>query len=181
VQSPRPEGGRTPAAVVPEAVAATQPLLEAMARSLCGNPAEAQDLLQDTMERALRHRVKLDTFPNTRAWLCAVLHRLFVDRCRRRKHEVGGALEDVADRVPAAAPDPVPFWARVTEEQLDRALEKLGQELRAAFDLHREGRSYAEIAHRLAIPMATVGSRLLRARRRLRDVLVAELNSEGAP
>lgn len=180
MQSPRPDGARPPSAV-PEAVAATEPLLAAMARSLCGDPAEAQDLLQDTLERALRHRERLESFPNARAWLCAVLHRLFVDRCRRRKHEVGGALEDVADRVPAAPPEPVPSWAKVTEAQLDRALEQLGQELRAAFELHREGRSYAEISRTLAIPVATVGSRLLRARRRLRDLLGAELSSEGTP
>ncbi len=148
-------------------------VLRAVAGRLSKNPAAADDLVQDTLERALG---SLDTFApgtNERAWLLSILHNLFIDRCRRLARE-GTAVQVETLELPGAIAELEPRWARVTPEQIDVAVRQLEPGFRDAYRLHAAGRSYDEIATALDIPRATVGTRLLRARRKLRSLLFSE-------
>jgi RNA polymerase sigma-70 factor (ECF subfamily) len=152
--------------------------LRAFALRLSGSPEEASDLVQDTLERALR---RFDTFTpstNARAWLFTILHNAFIDRCRRRSAEPRAqSIEDV--QVAAQEPEPVPRWTSITPEQLAAAVAALDDEFRAVYELHaNEGLSYQEIASRLRIPMNTVGTRLARARRKLKVLLEKAMGDE---
>lgn len=154
--------------------------LRAFALRLSGSASDANDLVQDSLERAFRNLGSFTPGTNARAWFFAILHRAFIDRCRRRAVEKPGAcLEDVD----VAAPEPTepPAWTAVTAEQFAHAIEQLPEEFRAAYRLHAEGRSYDEISAALKIPLNTVGTRLSRARSRLRVLLVAALGLEEAP
>jgi RNA polymerase sigma-70 factor (ECF subfamily) len=150
-------------------------VLQAKALHLCGNPTDARDLVQDTFERAL---LKLDRFregTNAQAWLFTLLHHLFIDRCRSRTRErrADVSVEDVQERVAAPVEEDAPAWAAIGTEQLRTALARIPEEFRVVYQLHAiEGRSYIEIAERLGIPKATVGTRLIRARRKLRELLM---------
>jgi RNA polymerase sigma-70 factor (ECF subfamily) len=148
---------------------AHQPALEAFGLKLCGNAQDAHDLVQDTFERALRAQEPPRT--NERAWLFTILHHLFIDRYRRKTR--GPRLTSIDDiDVAAAEPPPPPAWASVTPEQLQAALGQLDEEFAAAYRLHAiEGRSYLEIAQQTGSPIATIGTRILRARRKLRAIL----------
>jgi RNA polymerase sigma-70 factor (ECF subfamily) len=169
VSVPDPEVTRRLDALVRE----HQSALYAFAVKLCGDPSDARDLVQDTFERAVR--ADAQARGNDRAWLFTVLHHLFVDRYRRRRREPRlASLED--HDIASSEPTPVPLWAQVTLEQLQQALDELDPEFREVYRMHAlEGVGYAEIAARLGTPVSTVGTRILRARRKLKAILSAQL------
>jgi RNA polymerase sigma-70 factor (ECF subfamily) len=159
-----------------ELVRAHEPILFAMALKLCGNGADARDLVQDAFERALRGYAQLGPDANERAWVITIMHNLFIDRCRRRKREPRTEPVDETSVAAAEPTPPPPAWTDITSEQLRAALGQLSEEFRVVYQLHAiDGRSYKEIAVQLDLPLATVGTRLIRARRKLRDVLESML------
>jgi RNA polymerase sigma-70 factor (ECF subfamily) len=148
-----------------------RPFLEGLARKLCKGRFDPDDLVQDAMERALRHFDALPGDVNERAWLARIMHNLFIDRVRRRGKAVHLSLDEAQLAQPEAAAERE--WERVTVEQVAACVERLPADLREVYRLHASlNLSYAEIAERLAIPMGTVGTRLLRARRALRALLL---------
>jgi RNA polymerase sigma-70 factor (ECF subfamily) len=148
-----------------------------LARRLCGNEADASDLVHDTYERALRAYDRYTDRGNLRSWLVAILNNLFIDRCRKARRTPRAEALDEVD-VPAAEPDAAPAWASVTTAQIATALDAVGPEFRRVYELHAAGRSYDEIASELRIPKATVGTRLLRARKKLKESLLRSLGGD---
>jgi RNA polymerase sigma-70 factor (ECF subfamily) len=134
-------------------------------------PVDARDLVQDTLERGLRHFQQFRPGTNVRVWLFTIMFHIFIDRCRRRTHEQ--LMEPVeAEEVPAPEPEPGNAWEDINDVQLRDALSRLESPFREIVELHCESRcSYKEISERLQIPLGTVGTRLLRARRKLRTLL----------
>jgi RNA polymerase sigma-70 factor (ECF subfamily) len=147
------------------------PQLRSFALRLCGRPDDAEDLVQETLLRALdRGRMAA---PELKPWLMRVLKNLFVDQWRRRR------MRDAAD-VTCAFPPPAndtpletPKWATVDSTQLGRAVDALAPEFRSVYRLHAQGQDYDAIAAQLGLRKATVGTRLFRARRKLRKLLIA--------
>jgi RNA polymerase sigma-70 factor (ECF subfamily) len=171
----RPVSGRSAMA---EAVGTYEPALVATARRLCGNAADADDLLHDTYERALRAWDRYTDRGNLKSWLMAIMHNVFIDRCRKSKRDLGTETIEHHE-VASPEPSPPPAWAAVTAEQVARALDEIGAEFRAVYDLHVAGKSYDEIATALSIPKATVGTRLLRARKKLKQALLGQIGERG--
>lgn len=154
--------------------------LYAMAVRMSRDPGEARDLVQDTFERALKKLDQFELGTNSRAWLITILHNLFIDRCRRRAREPIVEPIEQHDLVASVDVEAAPAWTNFTGDQLKAALVELGDDFRKVYELHAiEQRSYEEIAKTLGIPKATVGTRLIRARRKLKDILVK--NAGGAP
>ncbi|MFT3698884.1 MAG: RNA polymerase sigma factor [Kofleriaceae bacterium] len=144
--------------------------LAQLARRLCGNSADADDLVQDTLERALRAEARYAERGQRRGWLATILLNRFRD-CRRNtsRHAVPSAAIEYF-----AAPDAeqAQAWQAVTDSDLSAALDRLDPGFRRVYELHAEGLSYSEIADELGISINTVGTRLMRARHRLRDALL---------
>jgi len=149
-------------------------LLHGIARRLCGNAADADDLVQETYERALRAWERYDDRGSLRSWLASILNNLFIDRCRKQMRAPRAVGIDELE-VATPEPTPPPAWTNVTRDQVAAALGRIGPEFRRVYELHCEGRSYDEIARELAIPKNTVGTRLIRARKKLKEILLAEL------
>jgi len=154
-------------------------VLFAVAKRLCGNSSDAQDLLQETFERGWKSFHRFQPGTNGRAWLMAILHNRFLDRCRRKVREPLGSarsesIEGHAERLTSSgSEEEAPAWAAVSTDQVLEAMGSLKEDFRITYQLHAvEGRSYAEIAETLRIPKMTVGTRLNRARRRLRELLM---------
>lgn len=147
------------------------------ARQLCGNEADADDLVHDVYERALRWRSRTATHSNPRAYLHSILRNLFIDRCRRARVRPRALPIEEAERVALCRPpgdESDRSWHAVTADQVTAALAELPAEFRVVFELYAfERLRYGDIAARLGIPAATVGTRLMRARARLRDLLRA--------
>jgi RNA polymerase sigma-70 factor (ECF subfamily) len=158
-----------------DAVAAEIPRLRRYARPLTGDDGEADDLIQDTLERALARLAQWRDGDSPRKWLFSILHNLHVDGLRRKSRRpphVG--LDSVGADQSAPAAD------GASGRDLDRALQLLASEQREVVLLvGLEGLSYAEAAEVLAIPIGTVMSRLARGRGRLRALLGYEGGLEG--
>lgn len=148
---------------------------------LCGGrEADAEDLLQDAMLRALANYHQLRDGTGARAWLFTILTRTHLNRVRadRRRGEVVSAdLDETAFEQALAEWIPLPSPAEALEtrqlgEHLDLALDGLPAELRRVVWLvDVEGFSQREVAAMEEIPEGTVASRLFRARRQLRGAL----------
>jgi RNA polymerase sigma-70 factor, ECF subfamily len=154
-------------------------VLRGIARRLTGNDADADDLVHDTYERALRAWNGYDERGNLRSWLAAILNNLFIDRCRRARRAPKTEGSATMDQLEVAAPEPgpPPRWTQVSSEQVTAALNTLGVEFRRVYEMHAEGKSYDEIAAELKIAKATVGTRLIRARRKLKELLEQQLGA----
>jgi RNA polymerase sigma-70 factor, ECF subfamily len=147
-----------------------QAALFAFALKLCGRKEDAHDLVQDTFERALRAEVAPES---ARAWLFSVLHHLFVDRCRKQQRAPHHTSIDLVDVV-AHEPEAAPAWTALSEDQVRAAVDQLDPEFREVYRLHAlDGLGYAEIGKRLGVPTSTVGTRIMRARRKLKAILEA--------
>jgi RNA polymerase sigma-70 factor (ECF subfamily) len=152
--------------------------LVGVATRLCGDAAEGRDLVQDAFERALRNFHRFDPTTDARAWLSTIVHNAFIDRCRKRARAPRTEPVEVieATLAPAAEDDTPPPWAEVTAEELRAAIEELEPDFRDVYTLYSvEERSYEQIAATLGIQVNTVGSRLSRARRKLRATLTRRM------
>jgi RNA polymerase sigma-70 factor (ECF subfamily) len=145
------------------------PRLRRYARALTGDVNRADDLVQDTLERAL---AKLDLWQpgsDLRAWLFTLMHNLFINQIRvRRPQET--VMEDALD-VPVSGGQMEALAAR----DIHAALARLPEEQREVLLLvGLEQFGYAEAAQVLGVPTGTVMSRLSRARERMRQMLAGE-------
>lgn len=156
-----------------EELVAQIPPLRRYARALTGDAWAADDLVQDTLERACERWQLWAAGSDLRAWLFTLMHNLFVDGARRALRQQAGQqvpVHDVQDEL-AAAP-------AGTEEALDlqRCLLRLPPEQREALLLvSLQDLAYEDVARITGVPVGTVMSRLSRARSRLRELM------EGQP
>lgn len=156
------------------------PRLRARAVQLCRNPNDAQDLVQDTVERALRFEHQFEPGTNLRAWLNKVLFSVFVSRLRSRSRERRVLDVLAADPCAWTQPDPAPVMQSLPV-RLSRAVESLPEQFAETLclvDLHEL--AYKDTAERLQVPVGTVMSRLHRARRMLQHTLEAEVPAPQA-
>ncbi len=149
------------------------PQLRRYARALLGDPDAADDLVQDSLTRAMDRLHLWRPGTNMRAWLFSILHNQHVNEARRRARRpdrVG--LEPAHDGLHATPPgqDSGPAI-----RDLGRALAELPEDQRQVVLLvGLEGLTYAEAAEVLDVPLGTVMSRLNRGRQRLRELIEAD-------
>lgn len=138
---------------------------------LARNEAIAQDVLQDTFERALRFEGQYEPNSNLRAWLQRILLSVFVTRCRRQRRETRALERLTNDPCAWTAPEPAAL-SQALSPAVSRALGSLPESFRRAVELVDLGDlSYRDAADALAVPLGTVMSRLHRGRRMLAEAL----------
>ncbi|HNP37094.1 MAG TPA: RNA polymerase sigma factor [Woeseiaceae bacterium] len=153
--------------------------LYGLAWRLSGQQASAEDLFQELMIKACLKLDELEQLDEPGAWLARVMYNLFVDEHRRFARQrlllVGeGRLPGDGLAGFAGEDDPVRNAERDEETaELERALEKLGEEHRIVLLLHdADGYKLKEIQELMGVPIGTVKSRLHRARARFQEILV---------
>jgi RNA polymerase sigma-70 factor (ECF subfamily) len=156
--------------------------LYAVSCRLTKAPLDAEDLVQDTLVKAMRAREQYEPGTNLKAWLFKILHNTFINKYRR------GGLERVVLEGPNADPladgwvsaasmralrDPESQVLRpLVQQEIHKALDELPEEFRLAVVLSDvEELSYKEIADVMGCPVGTVMSRLHRGRRLLQKRL----------
>ncbi len=152
------------------------PRLRRFARALAHAPADADDLVQLTVERALTRRDQWRSGTRLDSWMFRIMKNAWIDETRARSRQGGlfapaEAGERVGDDGAGA------MEARLAAAEVERAMARLPAEQRLAVALVLvEGLTYDEAAEVLEIPAGTLTSRLVRGRM----ALVAEL-TEAAP
>jgi RNA polymerase sigma-70 factor (ECF subfamily) len=148
--------------------------LYARAMRLVRSRSDAWDLVQDTYERALRGRASFQPGTNLRLWLMTIMYNLFLDRCRKKAREPRVCMVE-EEEIASPEPDAPATWETITSQQINAALADLDRPFREVCEMRLvENCSYDEIADRLTIPRSTVGTRLMRARHKLRRSLLKQ-------
>ena len=151
-----------------EAVLAAVPKLRAFAISLCGNVDRADDLVQETLLRALANIDSFQRGTNMSAWLFTILRNHFHSEYRKRRREVEDGDGSYAETL-KSQPDQT---ARLELQEFREALAKLPPDQREALILvGASGFSYEETAEICGCAVGTVKSRVSRARSTLAEVL----------
>lgn len=151
----------------PDSIIPHIPPLRRYARALTGNYAAAEDLVQDTLERAWSRFRLWRRGSDLRAWLFTIMHNVYINQVkahRRRRHQ---SAEDAGElRVISTQED------RLELEDLRKALRGLADEQREVVLLiGLEQMSYEEAAKILNVPIGTIMSRLSRGREQLRTLM----------
>ena len=148
------------------------PRLRRYARALTGDRSAADDLVQDTLERALSRYHLWRRGSDLRAWLFTIMHNIYVNQARSRSRHQHEALEtEGAEALRGREPD----WLALRD--LAGALARIPEEQRAVLLLvGLEQFTYDEAARVLDIPIGTVMSRLSRGRERLRLLISGDGN-----
>lgn len=147
------------------------PGLRRYARVLAGDAWAADDLVQDTLERACAKWRLWVVGSDLRAWLFTLMHNIYLNQRRGARVALASvSIDEVEAEVPVAA-----TGSACDALDLSRCLQRLPAEQRAVLLLVTlEDMSYEEAASVLAIPVGTVMSRLSRARARLRELMEGE-------
>jgi RNA polymerase sigma-70 factor (ECF subfamily) len=160
-----------------EQILAHIPALRRYARMLTGDATRADDLVQDTLERACVKWSLWKPGPALRSWLLSMMHNLYLNQRRDWRHDDGHAsLDDVPE------PGHEPMQGTAQRLDLNAALARLPAPMREVLLLVVvEEYTYAEAAQIIEVPVGTVMSRLHRARERLRELMDEGAIARGAP
>jgi RNA polymerase sigma-70 factor (ECF subfamily) len=152
------------------AILAEIPRLRRYAQALLRERDKADDLVQDTLERALGRMDNWRTGENPRRWLFTIMHHLFVDQVRKISRRGEQALLPLDSN--EALAQPATQLDSIASLDIMDALQAISPERRAALLIVGvEGFSYAEAANVLGIPAGTLMSRIARGREELRGLL----------
>ncbi|MCB0795628.1 MAG: RNA polymerase sigma factor [Flavobacteriales bacterium] len=133
---------------------------------------DAQDLLQESLLRALTNRDRFRENTNFKAWLYTIMRNTFINGHRRAKRTQ--AVMDNVERERTTikrVQTPATAESTIVRSEIERSLERLDPAFREPFTMHHEGFKYHEIAEHLNIPIGTVKSRIHQARQRLMTML----------
>jgi RNA polymerase sigma-70 factor (ECF subfamily) len=162
-------------------VAPHLPALRARATQLCRSHYDSDDVVQDALLRAFLTGSQARDPTRIRAWLLMIVTNVFIDLVRKRRRRPDH-VQLIAEVV---TPDPIEpaLWDHVDSDHLRRAIDQLPDDVRETYRMFAvDGCDYATISEVQKILPATVGSRLFRARKRLRLLLTsASPRGKAAP
>ncbi len=132
----------------------------------------AQDLVQESILRAITFRDKFRDNTNFKAWVYTIVKNTFINGHRRNKRTrvIMDSVEREREQV-SRVQTPATVEANVKRTEIERSLNQLDPAFRTPFMMHFEGFKYNEIATRMSIPVGTVKSRIHQARQRLQESL----------
>jgi len=153
-----------------EELSALLPRLRRFAHALSRNSADADDLTQMTIERALRSKDQWRPGTRLHSWACTIMRNLWIDTVRSRSRKE--AFEAPAVEVEKVADGDGSLEASVELNRVMAAMQKLPEEQREIVALILvEGFGYREASEMLQLPIGTVSSRLVRGRTALLELL----------
>ncbi|MBI5094745.1 MAG: sigma-70 family RNA polymerase sigma factor [Candidatus Hydrogenedentes bacterium] len=157
-------------------------MLYAVALRLTHNPADAQDLTQNSIVKALRFHSKFQAGTYIKAWLLTILRNTFINEYRRKVRRPSFVELSGTEQAAETTPDPhvrydptvlnTSSLLELLDDEVRNAIENLPKDFKDAVIMaDLEDMSYKEIADIMDCPLGTVMSRLYRGRKLLRDQL----------
>jgi RNA polymerase sigma-70 factor, ECF subfamily len=159
---------------------AIRPQLLRMAERMCASRADAEDVVQDTFLRVMHIGIPAEV-RNVDAWITTIFQRRFLDQLRKKARQPSHeAMQEDQHGVTQLAPDgPEPRWNQIATDDIRAAADSLEPVYREVYLLHTfEDLSYQEIVDRQGVERVTVGTRLHRARKKLREILIVRFGLE---
>jgi RNA polymerase sigma-70 factor, ECF subfamily len=150
-----------------------QDRLLGFALSLTHNRDEAQDVLQETMVRAISSRDKFAENTNFKAWVFTIMRNIFINDYRRvaREQSIITRTDDLYQLDRPAEPGFSSPEGVMSVNEIHKVLGRLNKEMKQPFMLYLLGYKYNEIAEKMQIPLGTVKSRIFLARKFLMEEL----------
>lgn len=159
-------------------IASLHDTLELFTRRFVKSQEESEDLIQETILKALTYRSKFKENTNLKGWLYTIMRNTFINNYRKiqRSKTTHDDTKDlyylnVADNHTFNNPD-----GTFEYKDMENAVSEVKDDLRVPFKMHVEGYKYQEIADHLAIPIGTVKNRIFHARKEIQKKLVAYSN-----
>jgi RNA polymerase sigma factor (sigma-70 family) len=147
--------------------------LRPFALSLTRDMEDAQDLIQETLLRALSSQEKFTEGTNLKAWLYTIMKNIFINNYRRNKKR--NTIIDTTDDMYVINSNSTQVGntgeSNIAMENVTYAVNMLQEEFRVPFMMHYQGFKYHEIADHLTLPIGTVKSRIHFARKELKKKL----------
>ncbi len=143
--------------------------LKYFAISLTQDRDDAQDLLQDTLYKAILYKERFTESTNLKAWLYTIMKNTFINNYRRsvKTRQIVDQTKDLYFlNIPQQNSEISPL-SQIAHKDIKKALESLDESIRIPFLMYFEGYKYKEIADRFGLPIGTVKSRIFLARKRL--------------
>lgn len=141
--------------------------------TLTSNRNDAEDLLQETILRALNNQEKYYENANFKGWVFTIMHNIFVNNYRRavRNQTVVDQTDNLYHlNMPQDSGFDSPE-ASYTASEINKVIDSFSDEYKIPFRMHLSGFKYEEIAQNQSLPIGTVKSRIFFARRRLQEIL----------
>lgn len=149
--------------------------LRAFALKLTGNPADADDLFQDTALRIMSNADKYREGTNFKAWAVTIMRNIFINNYRKRVRR-GVILDQTPNNYFINSGDSQVFNSGdhdASYKELLHMVSSLPEEFKRPFWMAHKGFKYDEIAEKLDAPLGTIKSRIFFARRKLRQMYEA--------
>lgn len=151
-----------------EMLISSRPVMKSFALSFTKNSDDADDLLQDTMFKALKYREHFSDGTNFRGWLYTIMRNIFLNKCKREQSSrkiFSRPTQDLSADWRSISGDNIS--QEINEKDIWKQINLLKEEIRKPFVMAFEGYLYDEIADQMSIPTGTVKSRIFNARRQL--------------
>lgn len=132
---------------------------------------DAEDLLQETLLKALENRERYNENVNFKGWLYTIMHNTFVNICKSKKYCLflsmsdGNLDADIARTMEDFATDELSF------EEVAQIVDELPENLRVVLSMRLKGFKYFEIAAHTGMPLGLVKSRIFYGKKRLKEIL----------
>lgn len=148
------------------------PDLQRYALKLTVNRVSADDLVQDSILKALDNADKYVRQENFKGWMYTIMYNIFVNNYRRSQHEILLFDSDFTDHICQTKLAREEWMVNAHDREfIYRVISNLPEKIKKPFVLYAIGLKYTEIAERLRLPMGTIKSRLHFARKKLQDDL----------
>ncbi len=155
-------------------VSSLRPTLRTFTRRFTSNREESQDLVQDTILKALTYRDKFKDDTNLKGWLFTIMRNTFINNYR--KNQRAKTSNDTTKELYFLNVEDTHTFNRPGEsvefKEVWRNVNDIKDDLLIPFKMHATGYKYNEIADHLNIPIGTVKNRIFHARKEIQKKLV---------
>lgn len=146
-------------------------IMRGFAINFTRNVEDAEDLIQDTLLKALKYKDRFEDGTNFKGWLYTIMRNIFLNNCKKQKIGRNIFAQVSASQMDFRVNSDNNVYRQINEGDIRKAINALKDDLRIPFEMASEGYLYEEIAETMAVPTGTIKSRIFNARKRLMDSL----------